>query len=746
MVNNFVEFALKYGGEITPLIFNHENLKGGGLCNPSILVEKGEILINVRNVQYMLYHSENNQNFQSRWGPLSYIHPESENTLKTINYLGKFDLKSRKLGSVKEIDTSKLDITPKWEFIGLEDGRLVNWNNNLYLSGVRRDVKEDGEGRMELSLLKKSSEVKRTRITPPTHTYCEKNWMPILDMPYHYVKWSNPTEVVKVDVNSGKAKTVVLKNHKDFNLPRDLRGGSQVLKIGEYRIALTHEVDLFHNEAGNKDAHYYHRFVMWDLDWNIVKVSKEFKFMTGWIEFACGMVEYEDSFLITFGFQDNAAFLLEIPKDVLLEFIETGGVKEGRMPLNISNNSNLHNFIKSPYSAYNSFNLGEEYFNQDQYASALSFYLRVAEHSDDENLTYEALIKIAKCLGKHDERPYSELGAYLNAISFDPKRPEGYLLLSQYYEFHKSWLEAYNYAKMGYILANKESPTLTDIGYLGRYTLKFQIAICSWWVGRFSEARETFFDILENDLDILSEGYKLLLQTNLNSLGSGYDAFSTYNQFQHENLKFHFEGSENIKNNYSQAYQDMFVLMVLSGKRKGKYLEIGSSDPYHGSNTALLEELEWSGVSIDINEGWVEKFNKSRKNKAICADALTINYKELLSEKFEGSTIDYLQIDCEPALTSLEILKMIPLDSYKFKVITFEHDHYVDVSRTVRTESRKYLKSKGYQLLVSDISTDGKSTFEDWYINPDFISPSIIKKMLDVSPNIKSIENYMLQK
>lgn len=53
---------------------------------------------------------------------------------------------------------------------------------------------------MELSLISSGAkETERSRIEPPTKSYCEKNWMPILDMPFHYVKWTSPTEVVKVN-------------------------------------------------------------------------------------------------------------------------------------------------------------------------------------------------------------------------------------------------------------------------------------------------------------------------------------------------------------------------------------------------------------------------------------------------------------------------------------------------------------------------------------------------------------------
>ena len=50
-----------------------------------------------------------------------------------------------------KIDTSKLDVTPIWKFIGLEDGRIVNWDDKYYAIGVRRDTTTNGQGRMEFS-------------------------------------------------------------------------------------------------------------------------------------------------------------------------------------------------------------------------------------------------------------------------------------------------------------------------------------------------------------------------------------------------------------------------------------------------------------------------------------------------------------------------------------------------------------------------------------------------------------------
>lgn len=322
MISNFSKLILDRGGSISPLLISSKYTQGTGLTNPSIFIDDDKILVNLRHVQYTLYHCEGEHKYQNALGgPLIYIHPEDDLTLRTVNYLCELDKNSLEIKSVEQVDTSKLDKTPLWEFIGLEDARIVKWDNKLYLSGVRRDTTTNGEGRMELSEIVDGKEISRVRIEPPTPSYCEKNWMPILDMPYHYVKWTNPTEVVKVDIEKGTSETVFL-SQKGVDVPRDIRGGSQVITYRGYRIALTHEVDLYNTEKGSKNAQYYHRFIVWDKDWNIVRISDDFKFMTGMVEFSCGISILGDKVLIPFGFQDNTPYLLQVPLEFFNKFLQ----------------------------------------------------------------------------------------------------------------------------------------------------------------------------------------------------------------------------------------------------------------------------------------------------------------------------------------------------------------------------------------------------------------------------------------
>jgi predicted GH43/DUF377 family glycosyl hydrolase len=320
------KLSIENGGFLHSLLVPHKEIIGPSLSNPSVLIRNNELLINLRNLNYVLYHSENGI-FEHSWGPLCYLHQENDQRLVTNNILCKLDSNFNIIYN-KIIDTSFLDQDPIWTFVGLEDARLVEWNDKLYLSGVRRDTTTNGQGRMELSEIEiknnKTIEVSRTRIPAPgkNSSYCEKNWMPILDRPYTYVKWTNPTEVVEVNINEKTSKTIILTDYKSMNMG-DLRGGSQVIRLNNHYLAIVHETFLYKSETGKKNANYNHRFVVWNQDFELIEISEKFKFMGAKIEFCCGVAEYGDNLLISFGYQDNAAYLLGMPKKILGKYLKT---------------------------------------------------------------------------------------------------------------------------------------------------------------------------------------------------------------------------------------------------------------------------------------------------------------------------------------------------------------------------------------------------------------------------------------
>jgi hypothetical protein len=407
----------------------------------------------------------------------------------------------------------------------------------------------------------------------------------------------------------------------------------------------------------------------------------------------------------------------------------------------------LNKFIQNPYDASNTFHLAWEYEKLGHRAAALSYYLRAAEYSEDDNIAYEALLRAGKCLSFESRRKYSEKGLYYQAASLLPERPEAYFILSQYNECHKEWLESYMYSSIGLNVVKNSKPTITDIGYEGEYVLIFQKAVTSWWIGRGKESRELFHYLVDNYTPFMNKMYRDLVQQNITSLGSGPDPFLMYKSNLYSKLKYKFPGAEDIENNYAQTYQDMFILTMLKGKRNGKYLEIGAADPYKGSNTALLEkQFGWVGASLEILEDEVNKFKRERNNPVFLQDATKVDYTKFLQELDLGTEYDYLQVDCEPPSVTFEILKKIPLDKYKFAVITFEHDYYADITKSYRELSRDYLRDKGYVLVASNIAPNNTACYEDWWVHPDLVDKDIIKLMKDDSDIIKPADTYMLEK
>ena len=199
-----------------------------------------------------------------------------------------------------------------------------------------------------------------------------------------------------------------------------------------------------------------------------------------------------------------------------------------------------------------------------------------------------------------------------------------------------------------------------------------------------------------------------------------------YFRNNYENLKTKFAGAENIENNWSQSMQDIFVMSMLDGKRNGVYVEIGADQPRVISNTYLLEkDFDWSGISFELDADKVAFFNTIRKNKCLCEDATLYDYKSIFEERNYPKQIDYLQLDIDPAEGTLRALKALPLDDYKFSVITYETDVYSS-GADIQDEQIEILESHGYQLVAKNVKCEG-NPYEDWWIDPAIVSENIWK-------------------
>lgn len=195
------------------------------------------------------------------------------------------------------------------------------------------------------------------------------------------------------------------------------------------------------------------------------------------------------------------------------EFYETFDIK-------FTLNDLLISFIHNPNNSENNFLLALYYHNIGQTASALSYYLRTAERTDDKLFQYECLIKASMCFDEQGCRNFTVKGLLQHAVSILPKRPEAYYLLSRFYEKEndiKSWKDAYMIASIGEQVSDFNCKSLrTEINYPGKYGILFQKAVASWWCGLCDESRDIFNDLLNNYK--LDENHRQAILDNMKRL------------------------------------------------------------------------------------------------------------------------------------------------------------------------------------------------------------------------------------
>ena len=224
-----------------------------------------------------------------------------------------------------------------------------------------------------------------------------------------------------------------------------------------------------------------------------------------------------------------------------------------------------------------------------------------------------------------------------------------------------------------------------------------------------------------------------------NSVGQSYAANKIYSSVHDYPLAF----SEvlRLRNYRSNLGQDRWIVNeVFQHARNGFFLDVGSADGLHGSNTRVLEELGWTGICIDpfptnmegrtceMFETVVSSEAGQRVNftaagvvggitehlglhkghelvkRAQTVELVTTTLNDLLEQANAPRNIDYLSLDVEGA--ELEVLKGLDLSKYRFKALTIEHNF----EEPKRSEIREMLMGAGYQLAVS-------MHHDDWYLD-----------------------------
>jgi hypothetical protein len=183
---------------------------------------------------------------------------------------------------------------------------------------------------------------------------------------------------------------------------------------------------------------------------------------------------------------------------------------------------------------------------------------------------------------------------------------------------------------------------------------------------------------------------------------------------------------------YSDAKQDQFVANILNFKKDGYCVDIGSCHSIISNNTYYFQDLDWTSISVEIESGYNQSYSTRKSGVHLNENALEVDYKSVFEEYEFPKTIDYLSLDVDTV--SLNVLRILPLEEYRFRVITIEHDGYIYGDK-YREQQRNLLTSHGYMLLCSNVYVEqpgyeGKEyPFEDWWVDPSEFSEDLIEKI-----------------
>jgi hypothetical protein len=264
--------------------------------NPSVTVHNGELTAVIRTVNYRM---DEHGRYLIRGTADGSIN--NSNPISTRNYLVS-------LGADLTIDINYGEIkTPAMPceyplVVGFEDMRLFSHKGSLWTSSTVRQINADGLAEQVLARLEGITISKYYEMLRTPRLY-EKNWAAItvpgepLRFMYH------PGHVV-----DSKGRDIVV--HPSQWEVGPLNGGSQLVKVHIGWLAITHEARFI---PGTQLRYYMHRFVAYDEEFKVFKISVPFYFREKCIEFCAGMCSSfkkstgNEELVISFGFKDAEA-------------------------------------------------------------------------------------------------------------------------------------------------------------------------------------------------------------------------------------------------------------------------------------------------------------------------------------------------------------------------------------------------------------------------------------------------------
>ena len=278
--------------------------------NPSIINRDGELLAIIRTVNYRIDEYGRYLIRGLEDGSVNNTNPINTRSF-LVGFDGALDIVP---WLTKELDSADvLTEPPAYPLvIGLEDMRLFNVGHILHASATVRQLRQDGLPEQVCVEIQSNGFLDNMKRLTHEPLACEKNWMPIIGY------CPTPRWMYKIDeITDGHGND--LKRLCSWDLG-GIGGGTQVIPFHQGYLAIVHEARQI---PGRPTRYYLHRFVSWDEDFNVVKISKPFGFHEKTIEYAMGLCWHPDGkrLIISYGFKDCEARLATVDAEHVIGWL-----------------------------------------------------------------------------------------------------------------------------------------------------------------------------------------------------------------------------------------------------------------------------------------------------------------------------------------------------------------------------------------------------------------------------------------
>ncbi len=242
-----------------------------------------------------------------------YLYPPNMNYIHTENYWVELDenkvIKQNKIIISSDVETEFKRVYHNIQ--GLEDGRHIFYKNKLYASFTSFEYGKEAKASMVLTHINQEKNYTIDKVVHLKYQTekIQKNWVPIIyNDKLCFIYSYEPFIILEVNPDTGDCKEIIKKEFK-YRL-NDLRGSAPPIWIEDKQVYLimTHEV-IF-----NDTRKYIHRFLLFDKDFNLLKISIPFYFYKLFIEFSLSIM-YDKNYnklVIPFSFKDGESFLSTI--------------------------------------------------------------------------------------------------------------------------------------------------------------------------------------------------------------------------------------------------------------------------------------------------------------------------------------------------------------------------------------------------------------------------------------------------